>query len=191
MRRTILSILGVMMILSLAACTPTSEKNKTGESKQTEAESVPKDTDGPGVVTDRPVDPNEPELEIISIYTVDQEGKMETTMDGVEELSPQILVDRLIEYGVLKEGTKMVNYTEDGETYNKDAGPGVPEEDGSGSIKREYGRLELSDVPEEQKELRLQAVANTFIENMDVVYMTIQVNGQTVGENLSFADVGQ
>ena len=42
-----------MMVFSLAACTPTTEKNKTGEVKQTEAAQAPTSKQGPGVVTDK------------------------------------------------------------------------------------------------------------------------------------------
>ena len=36
MRKTIMCFIGAMMILSLAACTPTTEKGKTGDVKQTQ-----------------------------------------------------------------------------------------------------------------------------------------------------------
>ena len=56
---------------------------------------------------------------------------------------------------------------------------------------REYGTLNLSKLPDAKDEMLLQAVANTFLENLNVVYLTIQVNGETVAENLSMMDAGQ
>ena len=56
---------------------------------------------------------------------------------------------------------------------------------------KEYGTLNLSKFPDDKNEKLLQAVANTFIENMNVVYLTIQVNGETVAENLDMADAGK
>ena len=38
MKKLVMGLLGAMMILSLAACTPTTEKNKTGEVKEPQQE---------------------------------------------------------------------------------------------------------------------------------------------------------
>ena len=65
--------------------------------------------------------------------------------------------------------------------------PGVEIE----SDTREYGTLNLSKLPDAKDEMLLQAVANTFLENLNVVYLTIQVNGETVAENLSMIDAGE
>ena len=54
MKKAVMGLIGAMMVFSLAACTPTTEKNKTGEVKQLETGSVTS-TQGPGVVTDRGV----------------------------------------------------------------------------------------------------------------------------------------
>ena len=57
---------------------------------------------------------------------------------------------------------------------------------------KEYGTLELSQFPEgDQAEMKLQAVANTFIENMKLVYLTVTADGQTLGENMTFEDAGK
>ena len=101
------------MVLSLAACTPTTEKNKTGEVKEPETEAVETTADaGPGVVTGRPVDQDAPDLTMVSVYSVSEDGsKIEGTMDSVETLDAQSLTDLLIQYGVLDDGTKAVSFT--------------------------------------------------------------------------------
>lgn len=184
MKKAIMCFIGSMMILSLAACTPTTEQGKTGEVKQTQAAN--------GVADKRP-DPNAPELDVVSIYTVSEDGsKLEGTMDAVEELNEQALVDLLIQYGVLEEGTKAVSFTAEGEPASEEIGPGmvtIPGMEVESNMK-EYGTLELNQFPEDQKDMKLKAVANTFIENMDVVYLTINVNGETLAETLSQADAG-
>lgn len=185
MRKAVMCFIGAMMILSLAACTPTTEKGKTGEVKQTQAA---------GKAADKNPDPTAPELDVVSIYTVSEDGsKLEGTMDAVEELNEQTLVDLLIQYGVLTEGTKAVSFTAEGEPASTEVGPGIvtiPGVEEESSLK-EYGTLELNQFPDDQKDMKLQAVANTFIENMNVVYMTIQVNGEVVAENLSQMDAGK
>ncbi len=189
MKKAVMGFLGAMLILSLAACTPTSEKNKTGEVKQTEAAEAPKSAQGPGVVTDRPGDPDAPVLEVISIYTVSEDGsKVEGTMESVEELTAQALVDLLIQYEVLDEGTTAVNFEAEGELEAEAAGPGMAN---SESTRYEHGTLELSQFPEDASELKLQAVANTFIENMFIENVTIQVDGETLVENQEFVEAGK
>lgn len=178
---SIICIIGASMVLSLAGCTPTTEKNKTGEVKQTEAAA---DTN------EKRPDPNAPVLDVVSIYTVSEDGKLEGTMEAVDELNEQSLVDLLAQYGVLNEGTKVVSFTAEGEPESKAAGPGVSAEEADSRLKA-LGTLELDQFPEEQKEMKLQAVANTFIENMDVLKLTIKVNGEVAAENLSQVDAGK
>ena len=146
MKKLVMGLLGAMMILSLAACTPTTEKNKTGEVKEPQQEEVVESTAdaGPGVVTGRPVDQDAPDLKMVSIYSVSEDGsKIEGTMDSVD------------------------------------------------ATMAEKATLELSQFPSENQEKVLQAVANTFCENMDTETITIKAGGQTLAEGLSFADAGK
>ena len=123
---------------------------------------------------------------MVSIYSVSEDGsKLEGTMDAVEELTPEVLVQLLIQYGVLEEGTELVSFEAEGSPSSGEAGPG------QGGSTKEYGVLNLSKFPDKGNNMLLQAVANTFLENMNVVYMTIQVNGETVAENLSMVDAGK
>lgn len=201
MKKTIMRLIGAMMILSLAACTPTTEKNKTGEVKQTEAAQTTAQgtaTGGSkqplksGVATDKIPDMTAPNLDIISIYHVSEDGSsLAGTMESVEEMDAQTLVDLLIQYGVLPEGTEAVSFEAEGEPASKEVGPGMVAPPGFEipSNMKENGTLELTRADEDA--LRLQAVANTFCENMDVIYLTIKVNGETVSENMTFVDAGK
>ena len=50
----------------------------------------------------------------------------------------------------------------------------------------------MSQFPEgAQSEMKLQAVANTFVENMKLVYLTVTADGQTLGENMTFEVTGK
>ena len=189
MKKLVMGLMGAMMILSLAACTPTTEKNKTGEVKEPETEAVETTADaGPGVVTGRPVDQDAPDLKMVSIYSVSEDGsKIEGSMDSVETLDAQSLVDLLVQYGVLDDGTKAVSFTTEGSAASQEAGPGVSAD----TTMAEKATLELSQFPSENQEKVLQAVANTFCENMDTETITIKAGGQTLAEGLSFADAGK
>lgn len=182
MKKTILWFVGAMMILSLAACTPTTEKGKTGEVKQTQAPA--------NGVADKQPDPTAPDLEIISVYHVDEAGKLVGTMDAVEKMNPQVLVDLLIQYGVLEEGTTSLGFEEVGTV--EEVGPGVvviPGLEIDNSM-GETGVVDLSSIPSDD-EAKLQAVANTFIENMHVLNLTVKVNGETVAEGLNYVEPGK
>ena len=190
MKKLVMGLLGAMMILSLAAWTPTTEKNKTGEVKEPQQEEAVESTAdaGPGVVTGRPVDQNASNLTMVSVYSVSKDGsKIEGTMDSVETLDAQSLVDLLIQYGVLDDGTKAVSFTTEGSVASQEAGPGVAAD----TTMAEKATLELSQFPSENQEKVLQAVANTFCENMNAETITIKAGGQTLAEGLSFVDAGK
>ena len=187
MKKAIMCLIGAMMILSLAACTPTPEKGKTGEVKETQGGSN-------SVDSNKLPDPTAPDMDVISIYTVSTDGKkLEGTMDAVEAKDAQTVADLLVKYGVLAEGTEVIEFKAEGEPASEEVGPGVVKIPGIEfeSNVKEYGTVNLSQFPDEKDTMLLQAVANTFIENMDVVYLTIQVNGETVAENLAFVDAGK
>lgn len=180
MKKAIMCVITGMMILSLAACTPTTEKNKTGETKAQPKVEVSEDT------TKKP-DPNAPQLEVVSIYSVSADGsKLEGTMDAVEEVSAENLTALLIQYDVLDEGTEVISFTAEGEAASADFGPGATD-----VAKKETGVIDFNQFPDTENEKLLQAVANTYLENLNVLYLTIQVNGETVAENLAFQDAGK
>lgn len=189
MKKLVMGLLGAMMILSLAACTPTTEKNKTGEVKEPEAEVVETTADaGPGVVTGRPVDQDAPDLTMVSVYSLSEDGsKIQSNMDSVEDLEEQSLTDLLVRYGVLDEGTEAVSFKAEGSAESQEAGPGVTA-DTSIAAK---GTLELSQFPTDNREKRLQAVANTFCENMNVEILTVVVSGETLADGLTYVDAGK
>jgi len=186
MKKMIMCFIGAMMILSLAACTPTTEKGKTGEVKQTEAAN--------GVDKKKNPDPTAPDLDVVSIYTVSADGsKLEGTMDALEEKNAQTVAELLVQYHVLDEGTEVIEFSAEGEPASEEVGPGVVKVPGVTPQKntKEYGTLNLNKFPDEKDDMLLQAVANTFIENLDVVYLTVQVNGETIAENLTYVDAGK
>lgn len=177
MKKAMMYFIGAMMVLSLAACTPTSEKNKTGEVKQT--------TPAANGIADKAPDPYAPDLEILAVYQLNSEGTGLTyAMEGIEEMTPQAVVDLLIQAGVLEEGTTSLSLETEGKV--EEVGPGavvIPGMDIDNSYP-EHGILNLNQFPADKQELKLQAVANTFMEGFNIARFTIQVNGKTVGEDL-------
>ena len=88
---------------------------------------------------------------------------------------------------MLDDGTKAVSFTTEGSVASQEAGPGVAAD----TTMAEKATLELSQFPSENQEKVLQAVANTFCENMNAETITIKAGGQTLAEGLSFVDAGK
>lgn len=109
MKKFIMCFVGAMLVLSLAACTPTPVK-------QSESATEPMVEASTGGASDKVPDPNVEPMEIISVYSSNEDATgLNQAMDAVDELTAQSLVDKLIEYGVLEEGTEVLNFdTKDG-----------------------------------------------------------------------------
>lgn len=153
MKKLTMLFTGVLLVLSLAACTPTPvKKAETAEVPQIEAST--------GGASDKVPDPNVEPMEIISIYSSNEDATgLNQAMDAVDELSAQAIVDKLIEYGVLEEGTEVLKF---------DMAEGV-------------GTLDLSKVPTSGiagESLMLMAIGNTFTENFELDKIKLLVNGE-------------
>lgn len=177
MKRFIMCAAGAMMVLSLAACTPTTE---------TPEETVAVlETGAPGGREDKVPDPEAPELQIVSLYYENEVGDgLEFEMEGVESLDAESLVEKLADYGVLSLDTQVLNFSTEGEVQQQAAGPGAA----AAATIAEKGTLDLSVAPDD-RETVYQAVANTITENLNVVSLDILVNGEPVATGLTFKDV--
>lgn len=150
MKKIAMFLLGVAAVMSLSACTPTTKKQQsTPETTQEE-------------VTEKLPDSNAIPMEVMSVYFVNDEATgLDKTMDAVEgeELTAQAVVDKLIEYEILDEGTTVISF----------------------DIKESQGILDLSQVPSSGttgETLMLTALGNTFIENYELESLKLLVNGE-------------
>lgn len=171
MKKFTMCIVGTIAALSLSACTPTPRnevKNQTppvetGETRDGRAEKTP--------------DPDAPVLELISIYTANEDATgLTVSLEGIENLDAQSLVDLLIANGVLEEGTIANSFDIEGE---EKPGPGVAKEE-TGSGER-IGTLDLSKVPVSGtagEQVILGSIGNTFIENFELDKLKLLVNGE-------------
>lgn len=158
MKKLTMFLIGAMMVLSLAACTPTPEK-KAKETAGGPVEKVEMETGG---ISDKVPDPNVVPEDQVLIYFPDEAGtKLDSKMDSVPELNAQAVVDKLIEYKVLSEGTKVVNF----------------------DTKDSVGTLNISQLPTEgDKKMIIAAVEQTFIDDFELDDVTLQVNGEKASE---------
>lgn len=178
MRKLWKMMLGAAVVLSLAGCSPTTDK-----SAKTESQTPPQETQVKEVVEKLP-DANAPKLELISVYYPNEEGTgLKQAVDGVEVVDAQSIVDMLISYGVLDEGTTVLDFKTEGESSEQISGPG----ESTVVVVYSNATLNLSQIPEgADKVLTEAAIANTFDESMNIQKLTIQVDGQEYASGLTF-----
>lgn len=166
MKRCIMLLASAMMVLLLAACTPTTEKNQESQS-QAETPAMPPTTEA--VVADTPEkrnagNENLPSLAAVSVYRVSKNGDgLVQEMDNLEseELVDQALVDLMIKYEILEEGTEIISF----------------------ELDEDKGTLNLNQLTSSEDEMRIRAVTesvvNTFTENFELESgLILQINGE-------------
>lgn len=170
MKKCLMGIMLAVMAFSLAACTPTSEKQKERATTAENMETIPMTTGG---ASDKVPDPNVKPVAVISIYhgSDDSDGMIQD-MDALdtEGLDAQLLVDKLVEYGVLTKGTQVLSFDIEGEGETA------------------AGTLDLSQVVSSEgcsDRMLLAEIGNTFIDNFELKTLKLKVNG----ENFSGKDI--
>ena len=124
--------------------------------------STGKEVDGPeanvaetGGREDKVPDPTTPKLAIISVYLPNEEKSgLYQEMDALETMDPQFLVDKLIEYSVLEDGTIVNVFKKEGTK----------------------GTLDLNKLDTSNK-LMLTSLVNSFTENFELDTISISING--------------
>lgn len=177
MRKLWKIMLGAVVVVSLAACTPTTNKpakNGTGTQPETQAKEV----------VEKLPDADAPELELISVYYPNAEGTgLRQAVDGVETLDAESLVALLIEYGTLGEGTEVLDFQTSGESDTQISGPG----ESTVVLMYSNATLDLNQVPEDiDKVLTETAIGNTFTESMNIQELAIKVNGEDYASGLTY-----
>ena len=155
-KKIIVALMVVGMVFALAACS----KSSVEETVQSEVMPVEGETGGR---EDKVPDANAPVLTVVSIYTKnDNTGGVDKEMDSIDtaELDANLLLQKLIEFGVLPTDTKMLSF--------------VLEDD-------KKATLDLSALDTADKRT-LVAVANTYIENYELDAITIKVQGKATDE---------
>ncbi len=165
MKKWLLGLMAVVTAVSLAACTPTTQKN-TNAKNTTEAsgggETVAQTTGG---AEDKVPDPNVEPVAVISIYHKGDGDSIVQEMDSLdtEQLDAQALVDKLISYQVLTEGTKVLSFQITNE--------GQEDAEAVLDLNQAVSGEDCSD------EKFLTELGNTFIENYELSRMKLTVNG--------------
>ena len=189
MKGLIMCVAGAMMALSLAACSPT----KLEPEQKPEAAQVSPEGLDPAIIQQRneeqvdpklmPPDPNAPVMDSAIIYYGKEDGSgLVREMVDVDELTAEAVVDKLIEYGVLEEGTAVNSFDIEG---GEKAGPGVDaSEAGNGE---RIGTLDLSGLGELEgadEKIVLHSIANTFVESFELDKVELLADGAPYSSDL-------
>ena len=174
MKKWLIGVMAAMMAISLAACTPTTEKqkNETAAAAKAEAPEIPQSTGG---ASDKVPDPNVMPVAIISIYHKGNGDSLVQEMDSLdtEGLDAQLLVSRMMEYGIFTDGTMVNSFSIEGE-----------EEASKGTL--DLNQAENAEGVSDT--MFLVEIGNTFIENFELAVLTVTVNGEVLpgAEDLSY-----
>ena len=203
MKKLLMGVAGTMMVLSLAACTPT-KVEQVGKGETVETETVLSDgttitttKELPGGVTpemleketvdpiaERPVDTNAELLETIMVYYPNEAGNgLTSEMVDVELMDEEVILEQLMDNGVLPYEVEINSFSVEG---GMRPGPGVdPSETGSGE---RIGTLDLTQLtPPEglDEKLMVYALVNTFCDNYELDKLQVLINGEVYATSLS------
>lgn len=178
MKKLMIVLTGVLMSVSLAACTPTDtssqNQNKQTAEGQTVEASIPETE---REVVEKLPDADAAPMAQVSIFTIkENRSGLKQIMDAIdsedgETIEPQLLADKMAENGVLEEGTKVLSFSQEGNTINVD----------------------LSAMPNQDDILQQTAVANTLLQNFEASELNLSVNGEKIGNmefNKSYKNMG-
>lgn len=175
MKKWLLGVMAAVMAVSLAACTPTPDKQKeeTDGTAAAQESMVPQSTGG---ASDKVPDPNVAPVAIVSIYHKGDGDSLVQDMDSLdsEEIDAQMLVSKMMEYNVFTEGTMVQTFAIEGE--------------GEDSV----GTLDLNQAVSGEgvsDNMFLTEIGNTFIENFELGQLKLTVNGENYqGETVQQGD---
>lgn len=129
--------------------------------------------------------------EMLFVYRSNADGtELERVTSLADEFTEQGLLEKLIEYGVLEEGTEILSFEIEG---NIKAGPGMTaEEMEAAGTEDRIGYLNLSKVPTldaAAERVMLNCIAATFIDNYQLDQVKLLVNGENYkSENITQGD---
>lgn len=197
MKKLIMYLTGLMMVFSLAACTPTEVAETTSETSKPAPEGItPEMVAESNAAIERGADEAAPVYDMAFIFIPNSDStKLVRERVDLEGVTEQTLVDCLVEEGVLEEDTVVNSFDIDG---GEKAGPGISIDASEGTER--IGILDLSKVPElgtAEETAMLNAIANTFIENYELDKLKLLINGENYesshtiqgdGDYLEFAE---
>lgn len=170
MKRIFVLLTGIMMAVSVTACTPTTEKTKESREHRTEMPAGAETQTTVDGAAEKVPDANAKPSVTVCVYSVkkDRSGLKQNmeAIDG-EKLDAQLLINKMAELEIIEEGIKVQSFEQ----------------------KKDVLTLDLSALKNSDDKLILTAIANTFLQNYDEDEgkLRLSVNGKMVSEdNLTY-----
>lgn len=163
MKKYLMMMAGVLLAVSLTACTPTAQKLQETEHPTPPAAVEQQPTiNGKADKLSQSGNSDEAPSIPVCIYTekADKSG-LEQNMDAIDgkTLDAQLLMDKMAELGAVEQGIKVKSF----------------------DFKDGVITMDLSELKDSDNKLVVAAVANTFIQNYEAQSMKLTVNGKAVG----------
>ncbi len=134
---------------------------------------------------DRNPEVTEPGLDILIIFRSSDGTSLERVTSFAESVDEQVIVDKLIEYGVLEEGTDILSFE-----ISEEADPNSEVESSGpmgGGASTRIGHLDLSMLPEtadeNEKQILLNCITGSFMENFALDGLELSVNGEMYSDS--------
>lgn len=172
MKKWILGAAGVLLAVSVTACTPTERPvETTAAQEQNQAPKVAPDGSALAPTVDGALEKrnvvvdDEEEAVTVCVYSLNKEKNgLKQNMDAIEskEMDAQLLMDKMVELEVVSEDV-VVNSFE----YK------------NGSM-----TMDLSEFPEASDELVVTAIGNTFLQNYEAEELNLSVEGSRVSDGV-------
>lgn len=169
MKKYLTMMAGVILAVSLSACTPTTQKATEAEHPTPPAAAEQQPTiDGKADKLSQSGNSDEAPSIPVCVYTekTDKSG-LEQNMDAIDgkELDAQLLMDKMAELGAVEQGIKVNSF----------------------DFKDGVITMDLSELKDSGNKMVVAAVANTFIQNYEAQSLKLTVNGKSVGgQDLTF-----
>lgn len=160
MKKIMCILTSVVLAFSLAACTPTTEKNAKRSQPPAGAENQAT-VDG---AAEKASNAEPITTTTVCIYSVKEDKSgLKQNMDAIDgtELDAQLLIDKMAELGVIEEGIKVLSFEQ----------------------KKDVLTLDLSSLAKKNDAQVQTAIANTFLQNYeaDSAELVLSVAGEQVG----------
>lgn len=167
MKKLPILLLSMILAFALTACSSGGDSagdGGNGASSETAPDgSVIETVDG--AAEKAMTDPNAEVSQIVTIYHGDDGAAgVKQSLDGLDgdAVTAEGLVEKLVEYGVLDQGTEVLDFSIDGKT----------------------GTLDLSQIPQKsgtEEQIMLISIGNTFTENFELDQLKLLVGGGNYG----------
>lgn len=153
----------VLILLAFSVLAVACSNNK-GSQAAAEANPAVQVQGSTGSAADKLPDPTTPELEVISVFVPRKDSTgIVKELDAIDSLDADLLLDKLVEYGVLPEDTQVKEFDND----------------------TEVGNLVLNKLDTSDKKT-IVALVNTFIENFELKAINIKGSDSEALNGLEF-----